>query len=334
MKRVIFILSLSLIGKILFAQDVHLSQFYTAQLNLNPALAGYYDGEYRVAGNYRSQWAQIGDPITTSMIALDRKFYFYSDEIDAGIIFINDQFSGFNMNTNKIFVSGSYKKKINYNEFRLGAQVGIVLKSTDLTTQTFPNQWVYETGEFDADVSNGENTISDAQNFIDVNVGASWSKAFNKFKPLVGFSLFHVNRPKDTYFEEATENSRMRQVVHAEAVIDLRGPVTIEPKLLYMWTTKVKNTLVGSNIKRHFKDSKVKNIYAGVLYRDSFGRNKDALIPIIGLTYNRFDIGFSYDVNVSSLSDYSPRKSTLEFSLIYTAPLFSPDNLSIPCDRY
>lgn len=318
----------------LIAQDVHLSQFYTAQLNLNPALAGYYDGEYRIAANYRSQWAQIGDPITTSMIALDRKFYFYSDEIDAGIIFINDQFAGFNMNTNKIFITGSYKKKINYNEFRFGVQAGIVLKSTNLATQTFPNQWVYETGEFDPDVSNGETTLSDSQNFIDVNIGASWSKAFNKFKPLIGLSLFHINRPKDTYFEEPTERLRMRQVIHGEAVIDLNGPVTIEPKLLYMWTTKAQDALIGGNVKRHFKESKVKNIYAGLLYRDSFRRNKDALIPIVGLTYKRFDIGFSYDVNVSSLSDYSTRKSTLEFSLIYTAPLFSPNNLSIPCDRY
>lgn len=321
-------------GKALLAQDVHLSQFYTAQLNLNPALGGYYEGEFRVAGNYRSQWAQIDKPITTAMIAMDRKFYLYSDEIDVGIIAINDQFAGFNMNTNKIFLSGSYKKRIKYNEFRLGAQVGFVLKSTDLTTQTFPNQWVYETGEFDPNVANGENSLAQSQNFIDVNLGASWSKAFKNFKPLIGISLFHVNRPKDTFFDEATENLRMRQVIHTEVIIDVSSKVTIEPKLMYMWTVKAQNALAGANVKRHFKMSKVQNVYAGVLYRDGFGRNNDAIIPLVGLTYNQFDIGFSYDVNISGLSAYSPRKSTLEFSLIYTGPLFSPKNLSIPCDRY
>src|SRR3989344_1189699 len=91
----------------IFAQDVHLSQFYTAQQNLNPALAGFYTGEYRIAGNYRSQWREIGDPITTAVIAFDKKFYFYSDEIDGGIIVIKDQFSGFNQNTHKIFLTGS-----------------------------------------------------------------------------------------------------------------------------------------------------------------------------------------------------------------------------------
>jgi type IX secretion system PorP/SprF family membrane protein len=333
-KRIILILLFVFIGKVFFAQDVHLSQFYTAQLNLNPALGGYYEGEFRIAGNYRSQWAQINKPITTSMIAADRKFYFYSDEIDIGLIVINDQFAGFNMNTNKIFVSGSYQKKINYNEFRFGAQVGMVLKSTDLTTQTFPNQWTYSSGEFDPSISNGENTLSDSQNFIDVNIGVAWAKQFRNFKPLVGVSLFHVNRPQDTFFDSPTENLKMRQVVHAEAIIDINDKLTIEPKLMYMWTAKAQNTLVGGNVKRHFKTSKVQNIYGGVLYRDGFGRNNDAIIPVVGLTYNRFDIGVSYDVNISGLSDYSPRKSTLEFSLIYTGPLFSPKNLSIPCDRY
>ena len=318
----------------IFAQDVHLSQFYTAQQNLNPALAGFYNGEYRIAGNYRSQWREIGDPITTAVIAFDKKFHFYSDEIDAGIIVIKDQFSGFNQNTNKIFLTGSYKKLWKYNEIRAGIQAGIVLKSTDLKTQTFPNQWVYETGIFDQNLSNGEDDVSQSQNFVDVNFGVAWSKTFTKFKPTLGLSLFHINRPKDTYFNSPVERLRMRQVVHGEAVIDLNGPVSIEPKLLYMWTTKAQDALIGSNVKYHFKDSKVKNVYAGVLYRDGFGRNSDAVIPLVGLTYNRFDVGFSYDVNISTLSDYSARKSSLEFSLIYTAPLFSPKNLSIPCDRY
>ena len=134
------------------AQDVHLSQFYTAQQNLNPALSGYYNGAYRIAGNYRNQWREIGDPITTAMIAVDRKFHFYSDEIDAGILVMQDQFAGFNQKTNKIILTGSYAKNWNYNEIRAGFQVGFVMKGTDLSTQTFPNQWVYETGIFDQNV--------------------------------------------------------------------------------------------------------------------------------------------------------------------------------------
>lgn len=316
------------------AQDVHLSQFYTAQLNLNPALGGMYEGEYRIACNYRNQWREINKPIATAMAAFDKKFFFYSDEIDAGILFINDQFSGFNQKTNKIILSGSYKKMLSGHELSGGLQMGMTFRSTDLSLQTFPNQWVYETGEFDPNVNNGENTIGDSQSFFDMNFGLAWSKRFGNIKPTAGFSLFHINRPKDTYFDDKVESLRLRKVFHAEADYRIKPKFSIEPKLLYMWTTKVQDLVFGSNFKYHLGKEPIKNIYAGVLYRAGFGRNRDAAFPVIGMNYKQFDIGLSYDINVSSLSYYSDRKTTFEISVTYTAPLFSPENLSIPCDRY
>jgi len=38
------------------AQDAHFSQFYSAPLLLNPALAGTMDGTFRIASVYRDQW--------------------------------------------------------------------------------------------------------------------------------------------------------------------------------------------------------------------------------------------------------------------------------------
>ena len=70
------------------------------------------------------------------------------------------------------------------------------------------------------------------------------------------------------------------------------------------------------------------------MYRDGFGRNGDAIFPIVGLTYKTVDVGVSYDINVSDLSAGSNRKGTFEFSLVYTPPAFNPQNLSIPCHRY
>lgn len=319
----------------LFAQDVHLSQFYTAQLNLNPALGGFYEGNYRVALNYRNQWREINDPVTTTMVAFDKKFFFYTDEIDAGILVIKDQFSGFKLNTNKIILSGSYKKVINYHELRGGIQMGIVMRSTDLTSQTFPNQWYYDKGIFDTNLDNQETTLSESSNYFDMNFGLAWSKRFGKVKPSAGISLFHINRPKATYFETQAENLRVRKVFHADADYRLNSNFSIEPKLMYMWTTKAQDMMFGSNFKYHFdKEKTVTNVYAGALYRAGFARNRDAAIMVLGFGIKQFDFGFSYDINVSQLSDYSDRKSTLEFSLIYTAPIFNPDNLSIPCDRY
>lgn len=316
------------------AQDIHLTQFYTAQQNLNPALAGQYDGAYRAAGNYRHQWPQINKAITTAMIAFDKKFFFYNDEIDAGILLINDNYSGFNLNTTKIFLTGSYKKMLKGHELRGGVQMGYVLKSTDLSSQTFPTQWDYQQGIFDTQVSNGETDLSESQSFFDMNLGFAWSHKFKKFKPTVGFSIFHITRPKDTYFSTQTERLRSRQVVHAEVDVPISDDFTVEPKFLYMWTTKVQDMIIGSNIKYHMDHPFFKNIYVGLLYRGGIGRNSDMITPVAGFHIKNFDIGLNYDVNVSALSANSSQKTTFEISIIYTAPLFAPKSLTIPCDRY
>lgn len=332
--KVILAFMLSVLGTGVMAQDIHLTQYYTNQLNLNPALGGMYDGEYRVVANYRNQWREINTPLTTTMIAADKKFHFFSDEIDAGLLVIHDEFSDFGLTVNKILLSGSYKKMFRGHELRGGIQLGVVFKNTDLKTQTFPSQWVYETGEFDQSVASGETTINESLVHFDMNLGVAWSKKLGKRTRLTsGFSIFHVNRPKDTYFSTYKERLQTRQIFHLDA--DVRfGNIGLEPKFIMMWTTMSQNMILGSNFKYHFQKSMVRNVYVGVMYRTRFGANRDAAAPVIGMGINRLDIGFSYDVNVSQLSAYSDTKTTFEISLVYTAPMFSPKTLSIPCDRY
>ncbi|MDB5281579.1 MAG: type secretion system rane protein PorP/SprF, partial [Bacteroidota bacterium] len=43
-----------------FAQDVQMSQYFSAPLHLNPALAGISYGP-RVTINYRNEWSGLGD---------------------------------------------------------------------------------------------------------------------------------------------------------------------------------------------------------------------------------------------------------------------------------
>lgn len=316
------------------AQDIHLTQFYTNQHNLNPAMVGMYNGDFRAVGNYRHQWPEINKPITTGMVGFDKKFFFFKDEIDAGIFIANDNYSGFSLNTTKIFVTAGYRKIIKGHEVSAGIQLGGVFKSTDLSSQTFPDQWVYQDGIFDPNVSNGEVDLNASQSFFDMNLGFAWSHDFKKFKPTVGFSIFHVSRPKDTYFTEQTERLRTRQSVQVLVDVPINKSFSAEPQFLYMWTTKVSDMVLGGNVKYHFQKSILKHVFLGVLYRGGFGRNSDAVAPVVGARVSNFDVGISYDLNVSKLSAQSSQKTTFELSIIYTAPLFSPKSVAIPCDRY
>src|ERR1700712_3413113 len=53
------------------AQDPAFSQFFSSPLSLNPALTGKFNGQLRVAGNYRNQWPQINNAFITETVSVD-----------------------------------------------------------------------------------------------------------------------------------------------------------------------------------------------------------------------------------------------------------------------
>ena len=55
------------------AQDIHFSQFYASPLTLNPALSGFHDGTFRVAGIYRNQWRSVTTPFQTYGASFDMR---------------------------------------------------------------------------------------------------------------------------------------------------------------------------------------------------------------------------------------------------------------------
>lgn len=335
MKKLLAIISFFiLISNASIAQDIHLSQFYASDHLLNPAKVGDFEGDYRVTGNYRNQWREISDPISTYIISLDRAFHYYSHEIDGGLMVARDEFTGFNQVTTKILLSAGYGYKYKGHTFRVGIQPGIVFRKTDLSKQTFPVQWDYSDGTFNQGISNQESTISESLTYFDLNLGIQWNKKFGKLEPKIGFAIDHVNRPKDTYFDNYIERLRSRKVVHAELDYHLSAKFTIQPKLLWMWTTNANDMVLGTNIRYQLPNKTITSIYAGVYYRHGAKRIMDAAIPVVGCRFKKIDLGFSYDINVSSLSKDVKRRSTFEVSLIYTAPSSKAKFTTLPCDRY
>lgn len=317
------------------AQDLHLSQYYTADHFFNPAMVGAHDGDMRLIANYRNQWRQInGAPLTTGMFSFDKAFHYYSHEIDGGIFYARDQFSGFQTITNKIYLTGAYGYSIFGSTFRGGFQAGLVTNSTDLSTQTFPTQWDYPNGTFNQNIYNGEENIRPSQMYMDVNMGVTWTKKFEKFNLLAGMAVNHINRPKDTYFSEVFQRRKMRGVLHTQMEYKINEKFQLEPKVMWMWTAKAQEYLFGSNLRFRTMNSAIPQIYGGVFYRHGIKRTFDAVYPVFGLVYKRFDIGVSYDVNVSTLSQGIKRVKTIEFSLVYTVPNSKVKYKIIPCDRY
>ena len=347
MKRFLFFLLL-LVDNVLVAQDVHLSQFYNQDHLLNPAKIGDYDGDYRFTANYRNQWRQLNkQPISTYLISFDHIFFYKKHQFNAGLMVTSDRFQGeetsyitglpfsYMVNSNKLLVSLAYGFTYNRNIFRAGIQTGLVLSSSDPSTQTFPNQWEYQSGEFNNKISNLETQLKPSQNYIDLNVGGSWTKKMLSFTPKIGFSINHINRPKDSYVKNDKERLRARKVFFTEVIIPLSTKYTLQPKLLWMWTSKVNDLVIGTNLQVQTNNKIIPAYYTGLHYRHGISRVFDAIIPTFGLYFKKYALGISYDINLSALSTgTNSRKGTFEFSLMYTGASTIPKKVLLPCNRY
>jgi type IX secretion system PorP/SprF family membrane protein len=328
--KIIFISVILLTSLCIHGQEVHLTQYYTSNLSLNPAYTGNFEGDSRITLNSRSQWAQISPSIKTNMFSAEKKIHRFPDELGVGFIFINDQVSATFLKTNKAMVSFSYQKNINQHFIRLGVQGGMVFRQIDLSSQTFPDQWDNSTGNFNSSTSNGESKIQSSWTYPDINAGASWMHRFGKTKVAAGYALFNLNKPNDSY-SSTPYKLPFRHVFNASAAYDLSSSIWITPHLLYMRSQNATDFLAGVNANKRINQNLV--IMGGLGYRGST-TNSDSFIGVVGGSYNRFTAGFSWDFNVSKLNQSSKSKSAWEISLIYTTPSRIARKATIPCDRY
>ena len=330
MKKIVTILVLISLYNLTLAQDVHLSQYYTSNLSLYPAQTGNYKGDVRAVLNYRSQWKQVVEPITTAMFSVEKKIPMLNNVLGLGFIVMNDRLSTFGLQNNKFYLSGSYSRKINKNTIGIGLQGGYVTRSMNLNGQTFPGQWDYSTGVFDGSKPTNE-SLSDNASFIDINSGLYFTRKINEKKSwTIGYALFNVNKPSYG-FTGAKEKLPFRHVVNSTVSVPLTSGLLLKPQFLYMTTVSASNIIFGANAIQTINTDLA--ILLGLAMRGGT-INSDAAIAVIGANYKRFEFGFSFDFNTSELSKDTPRKSVWEISIVYTTPSTDVSKSTINCDRY
>src|ERR1700752_1423563 len=143
-KRNTTLIALLFCAFVTFSQDIHFTQYYFSPLSLNPANTGNYDGDYRGMINYRSQWKEIDRAYKTMSAGADMNFYPMNQKVSGGLYFINDK-SGGNLVQNKIFVSAAAHKKLAGFNLHFGIQPGVVMKSIDFNSHSFPDQLNWST---------------------------------------------------------------------------------------------------------------------------------------------------------------------------------------------
>lgn len=332
--RKIFILCFLTLALVLQlrAQDVHLSQFYTNNAMVNPALVGDNHGDNAVTMNFRNQWPEINDPIQTGAFAFEKRMYNGLQEYQAGILIVNDRFTPWNRNRFGAALSFGYVLKLGKHRITPGIQAGLYILNGDYSDRTTPNQWNYTMGEFDQAFSSMESDFSENIQYPSIALGFTHSFPLGiKSRLRWGAALHHLNQPNVSVIND--ENLPMRYSGHLDADFYLNDMFVLQPAVRFTRTTATENLLMGSRIMFKQPGSFFNAIYGGVFYRSNVDY-QDAFIPVFGVILKTIQIGVSYDFNVSELSSLGDNKHTLEFSVRYETPISSPDRFSVPCIRY
>ena len=272
----------------LLGQDPTFTQFYSNPVYLNPALAGSH-GCPRLALNYRNEWPQLTGNYVTYAAAYDT----YAKNVSGGIgvLAMHDQQGQGTIQTSMIGGVYSYNLKVNRKfSIMIGARAAYFQKFLDWDKLTFGDMidprrgFIYQTG----DVPRGNGR----RGFFDVSAGAV---GFGK-NYYFGIAAHHLNRPDESMIL-GTSRLPMRITGHAGAEIKLgqRGRYTnttsILPNIIYQYQNGFQELNIGTYIK--YGDFTV-----GAWYR-----NRDAFILLFGASFDKFKIGYSYDLTVSKLGN-------------------------------
>ncbi len=330
----------------LSAQDIHFSQFYLSPLNLNPAMTGVMNCNARLTANFRNQWASVlkANAYNTYSVSYDQKVPVgRNDFFGIGGTFWGDKAgeSEFSTLQGRLSLSyskkmGGYRKKAHYLVF--GADAGVTQRSVN-----FQNlRWGLQhdgNGGYNGDFASGETFENDNLLFADISAGLLWFSVFDEDNSLyIGGAYHHLNRANLSFEDQGAEPLYSKFTIHAGGEFMLTSRVGLVPGVITMFQGPSFELNTGTSLKFLLGGNRrnYQAVQFGAWMRISNHFQKsvttDAMILSTRFDYNEFSIGFSYDVNVSSLRPASNSNGAFEFALTYK--ICGPEKRSVYCPNF
>lgn len=324
---------------ILIGQDQHFTQFYASPLTLNPALSGAFDGKYRLAIVYRDQWRNVlDDPYVTFGGALDTRFKVNlrrrktNDAFGAGVQFFSDRVSSVDFSTNQIMVSGAFHKALNRDAdqfLSLGFQLGIAQRNVNYERLNFGDQFNGTNGYTDP---TGEVLPENNFSYGDISVGLHYSSApRKKIGVFIGGAIHHLTEPQVSFFVDRNDKDgtvfsgdnklHRKYTLHFGMQIPTGERVQILPRMMAYMQGAHLAANAGTNVRLLVNDVSGTAVHVGGWVRPVGNENDkfslDAVVAMVGLEFNNFLLGFSYDANLNYLGTNGRRQGAFEISLAF-----------------
>ncbi len=330
--QIVFFISI-FYANLVKGQDMHFTQFYASPLYLNPAFTGASVCS-RVSLTYRNQWPGISKTYKSFLFSGDH--YLQKYNLGVGLLFGSDVAGTGDLKTTIINPLISYGLKLSRKlAMRVGFQPGIGIRSINFNNLIFGDQ-----------IARGGNVPSleaPTQNKVYVDVGAG-ALLFSQ-KIWLGTSFYHLTRP-NTSLVGGEAILPIKYTVHGGAKLPLNEGENdafkkkfISPAFNFSGQKKFGQLDIGFyytqyifNLGFWYRGIPILNAYK---YQPGYSNN-DAVAIIVGVQADRMNIGYSYDITISNLSNLSngAHEVTLSYQLCKLKKKSRKYGLVIPCPKF
>ena len=299
-------------------QDLHFSQFFNNPLTVNPANTGFIpDADYRLGASYRTQFSNIlADPYKTISVYGDAQLLRNQIEngwLGLGGFILSDVAGTGGLRSTKIYGSLAYHQMLgNSSLLTAGFNVGWANKRIDQSKLKFPDQ--FDGKFFDGGTPTSVVLTNNNVSYFDMQAGLNYAYFPNENVYInAGYSIQHVNKPRETFFADDTENGliSMRHIGFIDALLKVNDRVIINPNVYYTNQTRASEFMMGLNANYNLSGEGGQiQLLAGIYYRSG-----DAIIPMVGFEVKHVRFTFSYDATTSSLKNYNNLQGASEFNV-------------------
>jgi type IX secretion system PorP/SprF family membrane protein len=325
MKKIILLIVIVVINNYLLAQDIHFSNLSFNSFYTSVASIGSSNAKLRATTHYRNQWPTVGKSFQTIGLNADYKMKVGDgNALGIGLILNRDQAGELSLTKLQADFAIAYHQRISKNSHLSGGmQLGIIQHIIDETEGEWGNQ--YNGKEFDSNLPSGEQPLFAPFMNFDIGAGLMWqydisernrfSQTFTKLN--FGASIYHAFGGAIIYNAGEPEYIRYSITGSASYVLN-HNRYELEPSFVYQLKGKEQQLVLGMLYKVIIRQG---SLYTGYYDRlhVSFGGYyripNDAIVPTFNLTYDNFQFGVSYDVNVSPLIEASGSVGGIEFTL-------------------
>ncbi len=313
-----------LVGQHGFGQDIHWSQFNDNPIFQNPGNAGHFNGDIRFVGNFRDQWRSVTVPFSTLSTSVDANFGRY-ENFGGGLLIFHDVVGDGQFRTVEVQGNLSCLIKLtadSTHSIRPGINLGMNHRQFNSDQFYFDSQ--FDGVQFNPSLPTNEVFAADQRTNMSVGLGAVYEYFRDPhFKFQGGISVFNLNTPDQGFFGTSIRRD-IRFNIFGKGLVGLIPDWDLVPELQLGFQGIYREIVLGSRVKYTLTDrlGVYRALYAGLFYR-----NRDAAYLSVGMDYQNWFAGISYDLNFSKLVPASNMRGGFEIAVRYIINRFKPKTI-------